>query len=421
MSKFATLGILLLLLITLVANSQSQPQSVLFTYGRKVNDSFERLLIIDNGEPTRYVFPSSMCGATSPNGQLIVRALVENPTKLEVYSLLEDRILFSIPWQPNWMPCTISWNYSVYYTVDIDYISVKDISDPTLNTVAARFEYKNGVLVPVIQAPRVVTPDLPFYYEEGDRIYIASPDNTKFVYLKCRVFTQYCEEGDYVIYDSVSQQDLYVFGSTGDLDKKADVVNLFGDKIRVGPSSRSPYYAWSRDSRYFMYPIYAITGSPSVSGFAIYDTISQTHVVINDAPYRLDFELRPKFSSDSTKVAFWIEGFVGEDDDIITREELDRLNTLYIYDLETNEYRFVESPFDLGGANWEVITWSPNTDELVFIADFGVDSGNLYRVNANTANAIVFDTNVTRLTAWTFIEPVPVISLATPTPLPTQR
>jgi hypothetical protein len=377
-------------------NVFSQTQSVFFSYGRNINGASDYVIIVDNNAPIPVAPVANMCGSLSPNGQFFAQSPMNNPTQISLYSLLENREFYTIPWRSNWYPCTVYWNDFP------SHISIQSLAD--FNTVASAFIFtSDGKMLELSDIPpnTPAIPNLPFSYNQDPQNYIIpSPDNTKFFYRKCEgIFDEFCRSDDnYVLYNNASQQELLMFSN----DLKVPILKGPAYTLDVIPPSTG-YYAWSPDSRYFMYPIDAITTPIDVIGFAIYDTVSQTHVVYNQEPWQLDRYLKPVFSYDGTKVAFWTEGFA---DDDASPEEMEQFNTLYVYDLVTGIYTNMPYAVELGGANGTNLVWSPNTHELVFV-DI---QGNLYWLNANTNTTTIMDTNVTRIVAWNYVEPVPVIT-----------
>jgi hypothetical protein len=387
---------------SVLAGSAQSGQTFLI-YGIRDGDQYYTRVISDSGSVSSYPTVPGICGTTTPNGLLDAESSLVLPTGIDLTYIPTNEVFATIPWRENWDPCSPYWLSNT--RLEVRHIDPASPLDKTI------FEIRDNVLreVPVSFPPTPARPELPHAYDIDRQVIVPSNNYTKFLYYSCPEPTivppdGYCtgRNQGYVIYDVVTQRTVGMLSDAFDWYLIGHEPGLPTYIYSIG------YHAWSPDDRYIMYPK---VSSRSTASPALYDTVSQSTLDTGTAIWDLDVFRRPQWSPDSRYVAFWVMGRTDyEQTDAVRNTH----RTVVIYDTQQQQFIFPNLSLEIGNT-FNPLVWSPNTPELV-VWDA---AGNLYRVNVETGDYELIDTQVTGVIAWSFPEPIPSVELPAPTSSPT--
>jgi hypothetical protein len=364
-------------------------------YGTKV--------VVKSSDTRRvYSFPKLECFSVSIDGRYLATAVQSTggPTDLQILDLISQQEVFSTEWLREWLRCGFTTdNLLIIYPsgYDLDGDGAVDETEGRLPVFyfvdKETFKLSGPDPIPFDQ-PKDEAPRLPDEVVELPAL--SSPAGNLHFYEKCPsgsihsfhhnfppFETTYCSDGEWVIYDSQSRQQL---------QKLSDVSEVSWDLFRL-PGDPYAGASWSPDGNYLAY---MIRFGVNYKGLPV-EIYSATSNTLSDADFfRIEIDKEQEFlwSPDSTKLALWVRGRAGEPEP--GDEMRSGLRHLVIYDIKTETYQAIDQPYTIKGEQ----LWSPDSRGFVFVNE----ANELIYVDDSMYKSRVIDSEVRSLYGWLDIQ-----------------
>lgn len=338
-----------------------------------------------------YNLPEDKCSLRSIDATYVAESpLPNNSGDLIVRRMDTHTTIIQTPWLAEWDACYINWSTDSVLTIrqhgtqqDLFYF---DVSSGSLISVA------NPYTPPQYPPLPGWIPSIPTNF------ILPSPQTNIYLYERCTGLQtdpsgHVCaSRSDFVIYNAFQQQVLHVLQQPN------------GDHIRgyvgtypppnIDPGSY-PAAAWSASGRYLAFQRYGVNPYDYFT-LSVYDVTSGQYVNTDWMNPELDDNRALQWSPQGNKLAFWVIGRFGENQN---NDNYDTLRTPVIFDAESGQFTICDQPFDVDAEHaGKAFTWSPDGQSLVFVDE----AKNLIDMNTSSGITTILDNQVDSVILWKY-------------------